>query len=121
MLLNERARNCERIWQEYDLWPSFLEDFVYKELVGLSPSDYNLREMFSARAIAALVASCVQLINANRRGVRMVSVGSHGGDEPRPVEDGLKFEALLKDWAKSGWISVNENPETGEISANVPM
>ena len=121
MLLIERAAKCEDDWQKYDLPKSWLSDFAFRELVGVNPSTYNLREFFSVRAITALVAFCVETVNANRKGHRMVSAGSHGGRGPRPLEDGLKFEALLRDWAEAGWISVTENSETGEISASVAM
>ena len=121
MQLIERAAIYEDDWQKYDLSASYLSDFALRELVGMSLSTYNLRELFSVRAITALVAFCVETVNANRKGYCMVSAGSHGGRGARPLEDGLKFEALLRDWAAAGWISVTENSETGEISASVVM
>ncbi|PTT77287.1 hypothetical protein DBR42_25400 [Pelomonas sp. HMWF004] len=101
--LQTAGRERESAWCEYELGPQYLTSFVAEHSAALVHFEYDLRSLFSEQALKAVLAHGVTTIDANRRGLRMFSIGS-GGLKEGSLEDGAKLLAVFRKWAETGHV-----------------
>jgi len=103
--LQAASREREAQWREYALGDSHLTEFVAERSDAFDCLECDLRELFSEAALNALLAHGVTTIDANRRGLRMVSFGS-GGVREGDLADGVRLSLAFRRWAARGWIDL---------------
>ncbi len=97
------SRTREAQWHEYGLGDRYLTEFVAEHSDEFDCLEYDLRDLFSNPALDVILSHGVTTIDANRRGLRMVSFGS-GGMREGDLEDGAKLSLAFRRWAAKGWI-----------------
>ena len=102
--LQAASRVREAQWHDYALGDRFLTEFVAKHSDAFDCLDYDLPEFFSERALNVILSHGVTTIDANRRGLRMVSFGS-GSMREGDLADGTRLSLAFSRWAAMGWIN----------------
>jgi hypothetical protein len=101
--LQAASRTREEQWREYALGDRHLTEFVAEHSDAFDCLEYDLRDFFSEAALNVILSHGVKTIDANRRGLRMVSFGS-GGIREGDLADGARLSLAFRRWAAKGWI-----------------
>ncbi|SMC27189.1 hypothetical protein SAMN02745857_02744 [Andreprevotia lacus DSM 23236] len=105
MSLIELAHQREKEWEDYNLPSTYLEGFVFQNLLEKNTSEYVLYELFSKKAIQAVADLGAMLITAKRQGRSVWEIGPGGGEVGE--EKTNSYEKLFSLWQKAGWVELN--------------
>ena len=115
--LKQDANQRELDWRRYGLSYDYLTNFVMERLSGRSASGYDLMELFSEEAVAAILKEGIRTIDANRQGIRMASIGS--GGRTGSLDEGPKLANAFREWASAGFVEFQEASGDGVSQAHL--
>ncbi len=116
MNIIKQAIELERNWKDHGLRDDVLEDFAFEYLSVLDVEEYDLNQIFTSDAIAAIVKLGIQIIDAELKGKKLIDIKPLKLDyQPPSAKD---YTDLFSKWESRGWVAVSERAGIYSVDLN---